>query len=167
MSEGKKKSGGPWFAIVVVVLLAGVAVEGTVFLKAKHEMQRPKAAQLAIHDDPVTYIGKKGAPITLEFYAPLTLAWHEKTIGLLRDYDKKHPGQIFVTLMPMGNPECDKIIQDRGGHCAVIDVNGKHQFTLPSGKKADLELKPNKGGNGLYNSEDVITVVEMLSAGKK
>ncbi len=69
--------------------------------------------------------------------------------------------------MPMGNTQCDKLIQDRGGHSAVIDINGKHEFKLTDGKVADLELRPNKGGNGLYNSEDVITVLEMISAGKK
>lgn len=163
MSE---KKSGPWFTIVVVVLAAALAFEGFVLFVVPKGVSpwdyfAQGRAKRQGSGDKIQYFGDKSAPIRIEFYAPLVLEWHKKTIGLLRDYDKQHPKRIFVTLMPMGNKECDKTMLARGFTCAVIFVNGQHEFTLPSGKKVDLQKKPNTT-DAFYNSEDVITVLDHL-----
>ncbi len=153
------------FVIVVVVLLAALAVEGYILTRPKPNADRPAEAQQAIasSSNRIETFGDKNAPIKVEFYAPLTLEWHQKTIGLLRDYDKAHPGEIFVTLMPMGNSECDQSIQKRGLTCAAIFINGKNEFTLPNGKKVELYQRPNQKVGSTYNSEDVITILDQMA----
>jgi len=153
------------FVIVVVILVAALAVEGFVLLRAKSKPARPAEAEAAIAEGPTKTeaFGQPSAPIKLEFYAPLALEWHQKTIGLLRKYDKEHPGRIQVKLMPMGNSECDREMEDRGYTCAVIFINGKDEFTLPDGKQVTLQKKPNTT-DSLYNSEDVIAVLDGLWA---
>jgi hypothetical protein len=150
------------FISVVVVLLAALAVEAFVLLRSP-KLVRPEEAQRAIASasNQVTTFGQRSAPIKIEFFAPLTLEWHQKTIGLLRQYDQAHPGRIHVTLMPMGNPDCNAQVEKRGYTCAVIFVNGKTEFALPSGKAVTFEKKPNTA-DSRYNSEDVITVVDQL-----
>ena len=152
------------FVVIVVILVVALAVEGFVLLRPKPK--RPAEAQRAIAagSNEIVTFGEKSAPVKIEFYAPLTLEWHQKTIGLLRAYDKAHPGRIYVALMPMGRSDCDQAVQKRGYTCAVIFVNGKTEFTLPGGKKVTLEKKPNSG-DSLYNSEDVITIIAGM--GKK
>lgn len=161
------------FIIVVVVLIAALAVEGYLYLrpsKARAKPQsgeRPIKAQAAIvastfSGQKIEEFGDSNAPILVEFYAPLVLEWHQKTIGLLRDYDKKHPGRIHVKLMPMGKSECDEEMTKRGYTCAVIFVNGKNDYTLPNGKKVELYQRPNEP-DSTYNSEDVITIINELS----
>ncbi len=164
MSEAVKKRSNPLFIVIVVVLVAALGVEGFYLTRPKQAVARPDIAQRAIASGPdeIEYFGTEKAPIEIEFYAPLALEWHQKTIGLLRDYDKEHPGRIYVKLMPMGNGECDGEMVKRGFTCAVIFINGKHDFTLPDGKKVDLQKKPNAGDESFYNSEDVITVIETL-----
>ena len=160
MSETPKKKISPWFVMAVVVLLAAVAVEAVLIARPK----RPKEAEEAIKagaGSQVETFGQASAPIKIEFYAPLVLAWHVKTIGLLREYDKQKPGRIYVKLMPMGNSECDAEMIQLGFACAVVFINGEHEFTLPNGKKVDLQKKPNTS-DSFYNSEDVITVLDHL-----
>jgi hypothetical protein len=151
------------FAVVVAVLLVALGVEAFLLLRGKPA--RPQEAQEAISGGattPIETFGDSKAPIQIEFYAPLTLDWHQKTIKLLREYDKKHPGRIHVKLMPMGNSDCDTEMQKRGFTCAVIFINGQKDFALPNGKKVMLEKKPN-WSDAFYNSEDVITIVDQLS----
>lgn len=150
------------FIVVVVVLLAALGVEGYILTRPKPT--RPEEAQRAIAaaSNKIETFGEKSAPIKIEFYAPLTLEWHQKTIGLLKAYDKAHPGQIYATLMPMGRSDCDQTMQKRGYTCAVIFINGKTEFTLPTGKKVTLEKKPNTA-DSFYNSEDVITIIEGMA----
>ncbi|MFB3881965.1 MAG: hypothetical protein ACE149_11930 [Armatimonadota bacterium] len=158
-----KKTNLPFIAIVVV-LVAALAVEGYVVLRPRHSRaRRPTEALQAIasSSNKIETFGEKSAPIKIEFYAPLTLEWHQKTIGLLRAYNEKHPGAIFVTLMPMGNADCDQAIQKRGVTCAAIFVNGKNEFTLPDGRKVELYQRPNQS-TSTYNSEDVITILDQL-----
>lgn len=166
MSETPKK-GSPLFVIVVVALLAALAVEGALLLR-KPDTKLTNAGDAAAREEAlaegpntVETFGQESAPIKVEFYAPLALEWHKQTIGLLRDYDKQHPGRIYVQLMPMGNSECDAEMIKRGFACAVIFINGEHEFTLPNGKKVDLQKKPNTE-DSFYNSEDVITVLDSL-----
>ena len=165
MTEGTPTRGksNPAFVVIVAVLVAALAVEGYILARPKPKGERPAAAMEAIasSSNKIETFGDKSAPIKIELYAPLTLEWHQKTIGLLRDYDKKHHGAIFVTLMPMGNSECDQTIQKRGVSCAVIYVNGKNQFTLPNGKKVELYQRPNQS-TSTYNSEDAITVLDTM-----
>ena len=155
-THSARRGAAPLFTIVIVLLIAALGVEAVM-------MMRPRRPQAAIEKiDPnakVSYFGTKTAPIQIEFYAPLKLEWHQKTIGLLRDWDKKHPGQLGVKLMPMGNAECDPIMDKRGFVCAVIFINGKHEFTLPNGTKVDLQKRPNTDG-AFYNSNDVITILD-------
>jgi hypothetical protein len=162
MSEPAKKQSSPLFLIVVVVLVAALGAEAFYLMRPKQVVVRPDEAKAAIEEGPdkIEYFGDKSAPIKIEFYAPLALEWHQKTIGLLRDYDKKHPGRISVKLMPMGLGECDEEMVKRGFTCAVIFINGKHEFILPNGKKVDLQKKPNAGDESFYNSEDVITIID-------
>jgi hypothetical protein len=165
MSEQPQRRAAPRlaFAAIVAVLLVALGVEA--FLLLRGRPARPQEAQKAIAGGattPIETFGDSKAPIQIEFYAPLTLDWHEKTIGLLRDYDKKHPGRIYVKLMPMGNSDCDTEMQKRGFTCAVIFINGQKDFTLPNGKKVMLEKKPN-WSDAFYNSEDVITIVDQLA----
>ncbi len=168
MSEAAKKRSNPLFLVVVIVLVAALGAEGYMLTRPKRPAattsNRPTEATEAIASGPdqIEYFGDKNAPIKIEFYAPLALEWHQKTIGLLRDYDKKHPGRISVKLMPMGNGECDEEMVKRGFTCAVIFINGKHEFTLPDGKKIDLQKKPNAGDESFYNSEDVITLLDSM-----
>jgi len=164
MSEqkmGDKKSSV--FIIVVIILVAALAAEGYILLRQRAN-QRPAEATEAIalgeHQHVETF-GDDDAPIKVEFYAPLVLEWHQKTIGLLREYDEQHPGRIHVTLMPMGQPECDAEIHGRGHTCAVIFINGTNEFTLSDGRQLTLEKRPNQSTSS-YNSEDVIAVLEQL-----
>jgi hypothetical protein len=171
MAEQKKKRSGLWFSLIVVVLVVALALEGfVVFVVPKGvspwDYLKQKDAKSAGKSDPISYFGDKAAPIKIEFYAPLVLEWHRKTIGLLRDYDTKHPKQISVKLMPMGNAECDKEMVSRGFTCAVIFINGQHEFTLPNGKKVDLQKKPNTT-DSFYNSEDVITILDSMKQAPK
>ncbi len=157
-----RRRSGALFIVVVVVLLAALAAEGFILLRPKP--RRPAEAQRAIAEgsNRIVTFGQESAPIKVELYAPLTLEWHQRTIGLLRQYDKAHPDRIHVTLMPMGRSDCDTEMQRRGYTCAVIFINGKTEFTLPSGKKVTLEKKPN-AADSFYDSEDVITILDQLS----
>jgi hypothetical protein len=161
----RKKSNAA-FAVIVVVLVAALAAEGYLLTRPKPKADRPTAALQAIasSSNKIETFGRESAPIKIEFYAPLTLEWHQKTIGLLREYDKTHPAAILVTLMPMGNSDCDQTIQKRGVTCAVIYINGKNQFALPDGRKVELYQRPNQTVGSTYNSEDVITILDQLSA---
>ncbi len=161
-----KKSNSAFIAIVVI-LVAALGVEGFILTRPKAKVDRPAEAQRAIaaSSNRIVTFGEKSAPVKVELYAPLTLEWHQKTIGLLKEYEKAHPGTLFVTLMPMGNSECDAEMLKRGHKCAVIYINGKEEFKLPSGKSVTLEQRPNADGS-TYNSEDVITIVEGMAKGK-
>ena len=172
----RKKSNAAFIAIVVS-LVAALAVEGFILARpATFARPKPKAGQqagdlrpaaalqaIASSSNKIETFGAKSAPIKIDFYAPLTLEWHQKTISLLRDYDEKHPGAIFVTLMPMGNSECDQAIQKRGVTCAAIFINGKNEFTLLDGRKAELYQRPNQS-TSTYKSEDVITILDQMAA---
>jgi len=158
-----RRRGGLAFAIIVIVLVAALGAEAVLLLRGKPG--RPQEAQEAIARGsaaPVETFGDSNAPIQIDFYAPLVLEWHQKTIGLLRDYDQKHPGRVHVKLMPMGNSDCDTEMQKRGFTCAVIFINGKKDFTLPDGKQVMLEKKPN-WADAFYDSEDVITIIDQLA----
>lgn len=163
MSETAPRRRSLGFAAIVLVLVAVLAAEGYLLLVSKKPAARPSEAETAIAsaagENKTTTFGDPKAPIKIEFYAPLTLPWHQKTIGLLKEYDRKHPGRIFVKLMWMGNSEADAEMQKRGFTCAVIFINGKHEFTLPDGRQVDLQKKPNTA-DSFYNSEDVITILE-------
>ena len=166
MSEGTDKKGGRnvVFIAVVVILLAALAVEAFLLLRPRTPT-RPVEAQAAIASGAsqrIETIGEPGAAIKIDFYAPLTLQWHQKTIGLLREYDAEHPGRIYVRLMPMGQPECDAEIQAKGVTCAIIYINGESDFTLPDGRQVELYQRPNQS-TSTYKSEDVITVLDQLS----
>jgi hypothetical protein len=181
----RKKSNAAFIAIVVV-LVAALAVEGFILARTKPKAGRPAGdpstssgssraeprddlrpavalQAIASSSNKIETFGAKSAPIKIDFYAPLTLEWHQKTISLLRHYDEKHPGAIFVTLMPMGNSECDQAIQKRGVTCAAIFINGKNEFTLPDGRKVELYQRPNQS-TSTYKSEDVITILDQMAA---
>jgi hypothetical protein len=175
MSHSESRPRNVVFIAIVVILAGALAVEGFILVYPRRSrgprpfgsaQGRPAAALRAIasSSNQIETFGAKSAPIKIDFYAPLTLPWHQKTIGLLREYDKAHPGRIFVTLMPMGNSECDAAIQKRGVTCAVIFINGKNKFTLPNGKVVELYQQPNQSIGSTYNSEDVITVLDQLAA---
>jgi len=158
------RKGNPLFIVVVVILMAALAIEGYMLLRPKPKA-RPAAAQEAVAagaSQKVETFGDSEASIKIDFYAPLVLEWHQKTIGLLREYDAEHPGRISVRLMPMGQPECDAEIQARGVTCAIIYINGESNFTLPDGRKVELYQRPNQS-TSTYNSEDVITVLDQMS----
>ncbi|MBN1457907.1 MAG: hypothetical protein JXA57_00130 [Armatimonadetes bacterium] len=161
-----KKKGSPLFLIVVLVLVAVLAVEAYLLARPKPEpMERLAVAEEAIaagERQQVETFGDPNASTKIAFYAPLVLPWHQETIKLLREYDDEHPGRIEVTLMPMGQPECDATIQQQGHSCAVILINGQNEFVLPDGREVTLEKRPNEPTSS-YNSEDVITVLEQLS----
>lgn len=165
------KKSNVMFIAIVVSLVAALAVEGFILARPKPKVDRqagdlrPAAALQAIasSSNKIETFGAKSAPIKIDFYAPLTLEWHQKTISLLRDYEEKHPGAIFVTLMPMGNSECDQAIQKRGVTCAAIFINGKNEFTLLDGRKAELYQRPNQS-TSTYKSEDVITILDQMAA---
>jgi hypothetical protein len=159
----RRRGAGIAFAVIVTLLLAALGVEAFLLLRGKPT--RPQEAQQAIAGGattPIESFGESKAPIQIEFYAPLTLDWHQKTIKLLKEYERQHPGRIFVKLMPMGNSDCDTEMQKRGFTCAVIFINGQKDFTLPNGKKVMLEKKPN-WSDAFYNSEDVITIVDQFA----
>lgn len=160
----KQKAGGVLYTATVAILALALAALTAIVLRNQFVKppRPPDEALWAIRNDPVTYIGEKTAPTKVELYAPLMLEWHQKTIGLLRDYDKQHPGKIYVTLMPMGNTDCDAVMSKRGFTCAVVFINGQHEFLLPNGRKVDLQKRPNNGDASTYNSEDVIAVLEGL-----
>lgn len=164
MSEGTAKGGrNVVFITVVALLLAALVVEAFLLLRPKPPV-RPAEALAAVAAGArqrVETFGEPGAPIKVDFYAPLTLEWHQKTIGLLREYNGQHPGRIFVRLMPMGNEECDKEINAKGITCAVIFINDENEFTLPDGRAVELSKRPNEP-TSTYNSEDVITVLDQM-----
>jgi len=166
MSQAPRKS-NRLFLVVVIVLVAALAIEAALLLRPK-QAGRPatqdvakRAEAIASGPNEIETFGQATAPIKIEFYAPLVLEWHKKTIGLLREYDQQHPRRILVKLMPMGNSACDEEMTKRGFTCAVIFVNGQHEFALPNGKKVDLQKKPNTE-DSFYNSEDVTTVLDHL-----
>ena len=165
MSEGTGKGGqNVVFTVVVVILVAALAVEGYLLLRPRKAPARPLEAQAAVAagaSQRIETFGEPGAPIKIDFYAPLTLEWHQKTIGLLREYNDQHPGRIFVRLMPMGNEECDKEINAKGITCAVIFINGENEFTLLGGRAVELYKRPNQS-TSTYNSEDVITILDLM-----
>jgi hypothetical protein len=160
----KARSGGKGslllFWAVVVVLVGALAVEGFLLLRPKPRASRPAAARRAMASGPkeIETFGDPSAPVKVKLYAPLALEWHQKTIKLLQGYDREHPGQIHVTLMPMGLEECD---EEMGYSCAKVLVNGKNTFTLPDGREVTFEKQPNQEFSS-YQSEDVITVLEQL-----
>lgn len=161
---GEQRSASSAIFVAVVLLLAGaLVVEAVILMRPRPKPKRPAEAERAIAQAgaKVETFGDKQAPIKIEFYAPLTLEWHQKTIGLLKEYDRAHPGRIHVTLMPMGNSQCDQTMQGRGYTCAVIFINGKEEFTLPDGRTVTLQKKPN-ATDSFYKSEDVITIVDQL-----
>ena len=161
-----KRKGGPFFLILVIVLVAALAVEAYLLTRPKPQpMERLAVADEAIaagERQQVETFGDPNAPTKIAFYAPLVLPWHQETIELLQEYNDEHPGRIEVTLMPMGQPECDATIQQQGHSCAVILINGQNEFVLPDGREVTLEKRPNEPTSS-YNSEDVITVLEQLS----
>jgi hypothetical protein len=182
-----KKGNKALFAVVVVILLVALGVEAFLLTQSpkppvvvangdgtaatgriKTSEGKPKVAQAAIDagaTQSVTAFGQQTAPIKIKFYAPLELDWHKKTIGLLRDYDKAHPGRILVTLMPMGNEQCDTEMSELGYKCANILVNGTNEFKI--GKRAiTLTQRPNETSS-FYNSEDVITIINQELAKQK
>jgi hypothetical protein len=171
-NQSTPKSGSSaLFYIVVVVLLAIIGYQVYVWQQAPKQVkpvQRPEAARNAIKnaDQTITTFGASSAPIKIKFYAPLALDWHKKTIGLLRDYNKKNPGVIFVTLMPMGNSKCDDEMNAKGYPCATILINDLNDFTLPKGRKVTLTKRPNTKADSFYNSEDVITIIDQMSKKK-
>jgi len=145
----RKGRSGVIFGVAVAALLVILGAEAVLFMGASGKnrtaapgkITRLKEADEAINASAAAKIETFGDPeakIQIEFYAPLPLAWHQKTIGLLRDYDKKHPGRIHVTLLPMGNSEADTKMEKRGFTCAVIMINGEYQFTLPDGREVEL-----------------------------
>jgi hypothetical protein len=160
-----KKKSGPLFVVIVVLLVAALAVEGYLLTRPKKQgMARLAVADEAIaagERQEVETFGDPDAATKIEFYAPLVLPWHQETIRLLRAHDEQHPGRIEVTLMPMGQPECDETIQARGYTCAIILINGENRFTLPDGREVTLEKRPNEPTSG-YNSADVITILEHM-----
>ncbi len=162
------------FAIIVAILIIAIAVEvsiiarggalgpGALRLLRPGAARRPEAAQQAIAQAgavKIETIGDPNSPLKLKFYAPLTLDWHQKTIGLLREYNEQHPGRIHVTLMPMGLKECD---EEMNYSCAVIYINEENEFTLPDGRQLTLEKRPNEPYS-TYNSEDVLTILDQLA----
>jgi len=165
MTEIPRRRSGLVFGGIVVVLVAALGIEGFLLLRPAASPARPREAEQAIKSGPTKMetFGDANAPTKIEFYAPLVLPWHQKTIGLLRQYDKAHPNRIFVKLMPMGNSEADQEMLKRGFTCAVIFINGEHEFTLPNGKQVDLQKKPNNGDASFYNSEDVITILDKMA----
>ena len=166
MTETPRRRGsGLVFGIVVAALAAVLGVEAFLLLRPAHTTSRPPEALRAIAAgaNKTTTLGDPKAPIKIDFFAPLTLPWHQKTIGLLRAYDKQHPGRIFVRLMWIGNSEADAEMLKRGFTCAVIFINGEHEFTLPNGKQVDLQKRPNNGDASFYNSEDVITILDKMT----
>jgi hypothetical protein len=157
--------GGIVFPIIVILLLAVLGVEG--WLLARPKTARPQEALEAIaqmEGQGVETFGDPSAQIQIEFYAPLVLEWHQKTIGLLREYDDSSPGRIHVSLMPMGHQESDTDMHNRGYSCAVILINDENEFTLPDGRTVALHKRPNQA-TSTYDSEDVITILDQLAAG--
>jgi hypothetical protein len=160
MTDTNRRS--PLFTIVVIVLIAALAVEAFLLLRPKP--QRPAEAQQAValgKNQQIETFGDLAAPIQIKFYGPLVLLWHQKTIGLLRQYNEDHPGRIHVTLMPMGLEQCDAEM-DYG--CAKILVNGETDFTIPDGREVSLQKRPNQSTSA-YNSQDVITILDQLMEG--
>ncbi len=94
---GKRSSLG--FTIAVVVLIAALAVEAFIYFRPPPEALEAIAQGASLR---VETFGDQSATVKIRLYAPLTLAWHEKTIDLLRNYNEEHPGRIHVTLMPKG-----------------------------------------------------------------
>jgi hypothetical protein len=162
-----RRSSNPVFTIVVIVLVAALAVEA--FLYFRPSARRvPKVARGAIAAgaaEPITTFGDASAPIQIKFYAPLTLPWHVRTAGLLREYDEQHPGRIHVFLMPMGNPDADREMRAKGHSCAAILINEKNEFTLPDGTAVTLGERPTdeSWSTGSYRSEDVITILDQMA----
>ena len=156
------------FWVIVAVLVAVLAVEAVLYLRPKPEAARPAEALEAIASGPteVETFGDPEAGIQIKFYAPLVLPWHVETIGLLREYDRATPGRIHVTLMPMGNAECDTEMHDQGYTCAVVLVNGESEFELSGKGTVLLQKRPNQLGS-TYDSEDVIAVIDMLVEGDR
>lgn len=164
MNESPRKRRGPLFGVLVLILLTTLAVEAYLLLRPK-QPQRPPEAQRAILENEgqkAEVFGDSSAPIGVRLYAPLALDWHQKTIGLLREYDDEYPGRIQVRLMPMGDPACDEEMHDEGYACATILINGESTFTLPDGRTVTLEKKPNTATSS-YNSEDVIAILDRLA----
>ncbi len=161
----------PVFAIVIVVLVAALAVEAFLYLRPSAS-RVPKEARDAVAAgaaEPIETFGDPAAPIQIKFYAPLTLDWHVRTIGLLREYDEQKPGRIHVFLMPMGNPEADEEMRGKGFTCAAILINEKNEFTLPDGTAVILEKRPNDDSysTGSYRSEDVLTILDQMAPAKR
>lgn len=156
-----RRRSSPLFAVVVLILVAALVVEAYLYFRPKAGEPPPEAlaAIAGGASQKIETIGDPSGSIKLRFYAPLSLDWHQKTIGLLREYDEQHPGRIHVTLMPKGLEECD---EEMNYSCAVIYINGEDEFALPDGRQVTLEKRPNESYS-TYNSEDVITIIEQLS----
>lgn len=157
----------PVFPIVVVILVAALAVEAFLYFRpsAGRVPDEARDAIAAGAAEPITTFGDASAPIQIKFYAPLTLPWHARTIGLLREYDEKNPGCIHVFLMPMGNPDADREMRAKGHSCAAILINEENEFTLPDGTAVTLGERPTdeSWSTGSYRSEDVITMLDQMA----
>jgi len=163
-SSPDRRASFPFFPVIVIVLVLALGVEAFLFFRPKSS--RPREAAEAIREgasQQIETFGDPSAPFEIKFYAPLTLDWHQKTIGLLRRYDEDHPGRIYLHLMPMGNSKSDTEMTSKGFSCAVILINEENEFPLPDGRSLTLEKRPNTS-TSTYDSEDVITVLDQLSA---
>jgi hypothetical protein len=154
---------GLGFTIAVVVLIAALAVEAFIYFRPARNQAPPEALEAIAQGASlqVETFGDQSARLKIRLYAPLTLAWHEKTIGLLRSYNEDHPSRIHVTLMPKGLEECD---EEMDYSCAVLLINGESEFTLPDGQEVLLEKRPNESYS-TYDSEDVVTILDALGEG--
>ena len=162
-----RRGSSPIFAVVVIVLVVALGVEAFVYFRPSASRVPPEARQAvaAGATEPIETFGDASAPIEIKFYAPLTLDWHVRTIGLLRQYDEENPGRIYVHLMPMGNPAADEEMRGKGFSCAAILINEENQFTLPDGAAVTLEKRPRDESysTGSYRSEDVITILDQMA----
>ena len=170
-TTASRRGSSPVFLIVVVVLVAALGVEAFLYLRPSAS-RVPKEARDAVAAgaaEPIETFGTPSAPIEIKFYAPLTLPWHVRTAGLLREYDEKKPGRIHVFLMPMGNPEADEEMRGKGFTCAAILINEENEFTLPDGAAVTLEKRPNDDSysTGSYRSEDVLTILDQMAPAKR
>jgi hypothetical protein len=162
-----RRGSSPVFAVVVIVLVVALGVEAFVYFRPSASRVPPEARQAvaAGATEPIETFGDASAPIEIKFYAPLTLEWHVRTIGLLREYDEKYPGRIYVHLMPMGNPAADEEMRGKEFSCAAILINEENEFTLPDGAAVTLEKRPRDESysTGSYRSEDVITILDQMA----
>ena len=161
-------------AIIVFIQVYGAVLRDRIANPPpeKIKVAQTKAAEILASLDPSGTLGNPQASVKVVAFFPIAQEEHQKTAELLVQFVKKHPREVYLTLLPRENPQsADKAaalgIQQTampGGQLpATIMINKNTEFTLKGmlgdTRQVSLTKMPNKAESS-YRSDDVILILE-------